>query len=1051
MAITSILLGQPTLFIRAVGVVILLLCSAHAAPASLPDANSKNILLLYSYGHGGRGLDVFDDGLVDALNAGNVATNNLFFEYLDLERNLAIPHYRQRLLDMLKLKYAERRIDLVITIQQPALNFLLNEGRELAAGAPVITVQAPMPTAAAAGQRRLVSQLASFDIKGTLQHALELFPDTRRVVVVSGSSEADRKMAAAAESISSPWKGKLEFEYTTDLALGALLQRVSSLPPNTLILFTQYNRDSEGRVTVAYEVEGMIVKAANAPVFGLYDFNLINGGIGGAVVGVRKLGERTGRLGLDILNGKFKSSDPVTSVNNEVIAMFDWSQIKRWGGDPARLSGTPVFVNHVPTFWERYWRYVIGIALLILAQSALIAALLMSRRRRLRAELSLRESEENLAITLHSIGDAVMATDPSGRVTRMNPTAERLCGWTLAEAAGRPMTEVFRIVNADTRETVSDPVQKVMMHGEVVGLANHTVLLAHDGKEYQIADSAAPIRNPAGKIVGVVLVFSDVTEKYRVEKALHDSESSLNRFFALVPDMTCIASIDGYFLKINPAWHTVLGYSEAEILGTPFIDLVHPHDRDATMAEVARQSAGKATLNFLNRYRCKNGGYRWLEWRATAVVDSKLLFASARDITERMSTEAAIRQLNAELEQRVLARTAELDAANRFLTEAKIQADAANIAKSAFLANMSHEIRTPMNGILGMASILRREGVSPQQAKRLDTIDTAAQHLLSVINNILDISKIEAGKFTLEKARVNIGSLLANVSSMLAERAKAKGLRLLIESEHLPHNLEGDAARLQQALLNYAVNAIKFSEKGSVILRALMQEETADAVKLRFEVQDNGIGIDAATLARLFSAFEQADNSMTRKYGGTGLGLAITRRLAELMGGEAGAESAPGVGSTFWFTVMLNKASTAVETATAPETDAETQLRRHFAGRRILVVDDEPINREVAQMQIEDAGLRVDTAEDGAAALVWAQTCTYDAILMDMQMPNLNGLEATRQIRQMPGYRRTPIIAMTANAFAEDKAACLEAGMNDVLIKPFSPDALYAILLRGLR
>jgi PAS domain S-box-containing protein len=665
-------------------------------------------------------------------------------------------------------------------------------------------------------------------------------------------------------------------------------------------------------------------------------------------------------------------------------------------------------------------------------------------------EAALMENEESLAITLHSIGDAVIATDPIGRVTRMNPTAENLSGWTLADARGRPLTEVFRIVNAGTREVVADPVQLVMERGQVVGLANHTVLLARDGKEYQIADSAAPIRNAAGDIVGVVLVFSDVTEKYRVEMALQESESMLNRFFALVPDMTCIASTDGHFLKINPAWSAVLGYSEDEILSTPFLELIHPDDRDATMAEVARQLAGERTLRFINRYRCKDGSYRWLEWRATPAQENSLLFAAARDITERMSAEAAIRQLNAELEQRVLDRTAELDAANRFLTQAKIVADAANIAKSTFLANMSHEIRTPMNGILGMANILRREGVSPQQAKRLDTIDTAAQHLLSVINNILDISNIEAGKFTLEQAPVVVSSLLANVSSIISERARAKGLRLLTETENLAHALTGDPARLQQALLNYAANAVKFSENGSVILRALKQDETTEEVVVRFEVQDNGIGIEAAALPRLFDPFEQADNSMTRKYGGTGLGLAITRRLAGLMGGEAGAESAPGVGSTFWFTVTLKKAATPVTAHAEPETDAETQLRQHYAGRRILVADDEPINREVAQMLLEAVGLLVDTAEDGAATLVWAQTSTYDAILMDMQMPNLNGLEATRQIRRMPGYGHTPIIAMTANVFAEDRAACFEAGMSDFLIKPFDPDDLYAILLRGL-
>jgi CheY-like chemotaxis protein len=262
----------------------------------------------------------------------------------------------------------------------------------------------------------------------------------------------------------------------------------------------------------------------------------------------------------------------------------------------------------------------------------------------------------------------------------------------------------------------------------------------------------------------------------------------------------------------------------------------------------------------------------------------------------------------------------------------------------------------------------------------------------------------------------------------------------------------GDPTRLQQALLNYATNAIKFTDKGTVELRILKQEETADYVLVRFEVKDTGIGIPPEALPRLFSAFEQADNSMTRKYGGTGLGLAITRPLAELMGGDAGADSTPGVGSTFWFTAALKRQERRETDRLEPaaNVDAEMCVRQRYAGRRILVVDDEPINREIAKIQLEAAGLTVDTAEDGAEAIALTQETDYAAIFMDMQMPKINGIEATQRIRELPGYRDVPIIAMTANAFAEDKARCFEAGMNDFLIKTFSPDELFAMLLRSL-
>ena len=416
-------------------------------------------------------------------------------------------------------------------------------------------------------------------------------------------------------------------------------------------------------------------------------------------------------------------------------------------------------------------------------------------------------------------------------------------------------------------------------------------------------------------------------------------------------------------------------------------------------------------------------------------------------IVQRRRDQQDLIQQKALLETRVEQRTAALEAASE-------RADAANIAKSAFLANMSHEIRTPMNGIIGMANILRREGVSPEQAARLDTIDASAQHLLSVINNVLDLSKIEAGKFNLDEAPVVVSSLLANVSSILSERVKVKGLRLLVEIEHLPHNLVGDPTRLQQALLNYATNAVKFTETGAVTLRARIQQETAESVLLRFEVIDTGIGITPEVMARLFSSFEQADNSMTRKYGGTGLGLAITRHLANLMGGEVGANSTAGVGSTFWFTVTLKKMAErreAVRHEQAENVDAEALLKQTYCGQRVLVVDDEPVNREVALMQLEDVDLLVDAAGDGEAAVSMARQHSYAAIFMDMQMPKLNGIEATRQIRQLAGYQDIPIIAMTANAFAEDKERCFEAGMNDFLSKPFNPDQLFAVLLRALK
>ena len=388
--------------------------------------------------------------------------------------------------------------------------------------------------------------------------------------------------------------------------------------------------------------------------------------------------------------------------------------------------------------------------------------------------------------------------------------------------------------------------------------------------------------------------------------------------------------------------------------------------------------------------------------------------------------------------------------AEQTLQEATRLAEGASRAKSNFVANMSHEIRTPLNAINGMAQLIRRSGVSAQQAERLDKIDTAIHHLLQLINDILDISKIEAGKFVIDEAPVDVAAITANVATLLADRVRAKQLHLEIDNADVPRHLLGDPARLQQAMLNYAANAIKFTETGSVTLRTRLLADEGSSVLLRFEVEDTGIGIPAETLPKLFQSFEQADNSITRKYGGTGLGLAITRRLAELMGGEAGAQSTFGKGSVFWFTARLKVGVVEGGVEAPVVADAEQALRRLHAGARVLVVDDEPVNREIAQMFIEDVGLKVDVAADGEEAVAKASVTPYGAIFMDLQMPRMDGLEATRRLRQQPGCADTPIVAMTANTFAEDRKRCFEAGMNDFLSKPFEPGMLFAVLLKSL-
>jgi signal transduction histidine kinase/ActR/RegA family two-component response regulator len=441
---------------------------------------------------------------------------------------------------------------------------------------------------------------------------------------------------------------------------------------------------------------------------------------------------------------------------------------------------------------------------------------------------------------------------------------------------------------------------------------------------------------------------------------------------------------------------------------------------------------------------------KWMHVSARFKFDANGLAIEAsgtnHDITERKLADAELDRHRHHLEELVSARTAEL-------AQARDDAQAANRAKSVFLANMSHELRTPMNGIMGLTELLLRRVTDPTQIDWLRKSQRAAGHLLAVINDILDVSKIEADRLTLEEENFSPAQAIEDAIQMQVGAAQAKGLRLYHEIlSSLPGQARGDPTRFKQILLNYIGNAIKFSDRGEIIVRAAVIEENHLGTLIRIEVSDQGIGIAPEQQRRLFHAFSQADDTTTRRYGGTGLGLVISKRIAALMGGDVGASSEPGKGSSFWATVRLNAAKNPQPTLTDfPAEDARQTLMRQYPGARILVVEDEPINREVITSLLLDAGLEVDVVTNGREAVESAGRGSYELILMDIQMPEMNGLEATRTLRGLPGMAGIPILALTANAFTEDRDACLAAGMNDHIGKPVEPETLYKTVRHWLQ
>jgi len=668
-------------------------------------------------------------------------------------------------------------------------------------------------------------------------------------------------------------------------------------------------------------------------------------------------------------------------------------------------------------------------------------------------------------------GDAIFVKDLAGRYTLFNRAACTYVGKPVDAVLGQ---DDYALFPADQAEQL---------------LAHHRALIDHDrsetveetlettaGTTFFLA-SKGPLHGPDGTIFGTYGISRDITrekqakqEMTRLNKALRllgegnlamvgvDNEQQLL-------DEICrlMVSTGGYRM----AW---IGYAEHDAAKTvcPIAQSGFDDGYLASIriswdahAEIGRGPTGTAIRTGqiqVNqdveanprmapwREPASQGGFRSsiclpLLWDQS-VIGALSIYADERDafgpnevaILEKLATNMAfgIRALRERQE--------------------RDSAEAATRAKSSFLANMSHEIRTPLNAIAGMAHLLRRTGLTPKQEGLLDKMNMASQHLLEIINAILDLSKIEAGRFMLEETRIDIDQTIANALEMVHDKARRKQIELRVIPAPVPADLWGDQTRLQQCLLNYLANAVKFTDHGSITVRTRVLDENDDSVLLHLEVEDTGVGIAPSVLPKLFTAFEQADSSITREYGGTGLGLAITRKLAQLMGGDAGATSTLGKGSTFWLTLPFRKCAALAESgALDTHTDAERTLATRYPGRRLLVVDDDPLNREIAVMLLEDiARQQVDLAEDGLQAIDMVRTRAYDLILMDMQMPRMDGLDATGRVRMLPHGATVPIIAMTANAFADDRQRCLDAGMDDFVAKPIEPELFFPTLLKWL-
>ena len=625
-----------------------------------------------------------------------------------------------------------------------------------------------------------------------------------------------------------------------------------------------------------------------------------------------------------------------------------------------------------------------------------------------RSLAQLQEQSDWVRITLSSIGDGVISTDAEGRVSFLNSVAESLTGWTQAEAAGRPLPEIFQIVNHHTREPAENPALRALEEGRIVGLANHTVLIARDGTERPLDDSAAPMRDAAGKIVGTVLVFRDVTDRLRAESM----QSQMAAIIESSQDVVISKTLDGIIRSWNPEAERVFGHRAAEAIGRSISLIIPPERMDEEREIIERLRRGERVEHFETVRVAKDGRRVNLSLTISPIRDpsGRIVGASkvARDITDRLRAEEALRE--------------------------------ADRAKDQFLAVLAHELRNPLAPLRHGLQVLRLAGADTRTAaKAQEMMERQLGHLIRLVDDLLDISRISRNKIELQRSPILLAEVLSNAVEMAHPTIEAAGHHLTVALPAEPIHLDADLLRLAQVFNNLLANSVKYTDRGGDIW--LTAERQGDTVAVA--VRDSGIGIPAGALPHVFDMFAQVDRSLERPIGGLGIGLALVKGLVEMHGGTVTAESpGPGEGSTFTvrLPVMEESRERAAEggrgepAATAPPK------------RRVLVVDDNLDAAGSLAILLELLGNDVQTVHDGVEGVAAAERFRPDLILMDVGMPNLNGYEATRRIREQPWGQEMVIFALTGWGQESDKDRSREAGCDGHLVKPVSMEDLERLL-----
>ncbi len=1032
---------------------LMALTNAGASPANAilslnASTHQPQILLISSFTLNSPWAEEEMAGFMDAYRRQAPGAPQPLIEYMDVWR-YGENESLKPLVALFDQKYSNKRskstngIDAIVAFDSPAFGFAREVQDELFPGAHLVYAGIILDDSSIP-QEKSSTAAQQVDVSAAIQTMRMIHPDAKKILVLLDGTGGGRYLWQQIQD--AHFRNGNGDESEAGGGISILLQmtdssgdycrivpEVEALGKGSLVLCGLFGYGASGEAYNSSRAAEQISSSSPVPVYGLWDYQLGQGIVGGSLHSGRELGQRAAAT---VLAALAKEEPPASNASTRLI--FDKQQLERFGISEKSLPPESMLINLKPSILERYNALILALATMLLSiVLGLVAISALHIRQRSGMERELKESERKYRELSVQMPQTVFELDREGRLVFMNQFGCQTLGYSSEDiSAGLSLLD---LVCPEDRERASRDLHQAMQGSSRV---TEYHLMRKDRRPFPAIAYSIPIVKE-GKTVGVRGIFLDITKRKRTEQALMESE---NKFRVLTEESLVGVYIvqDWKFVYVNPRFAEIFGYSVEEMT-----DRMSP--RDMAVAEDLQKieegitnnlSGEREPLYYEIAGKKKNGETVVMQvfGSMTMIEGRSAVVGTALDITERKRMEGD-------------------------LMRAKEEAEAAARAKSEFLANMSHEIRTPMNAVIGMTSLVLETDLTAEQREYLETIRSSGEALLLIINDILDFSRIERGKIDLESRPFSLQSCIKEAIGLISPLAQEKGLDIRYsEDGQIPDAICADEARLRQVLVNLLSNAVKFTKQGEVEVRAKAKALPlpAELFEIQFSVRDTGIGISGETAGRLFRPFSQADASTSRKYGGTGLGLAISKRLVELMKGRIWFESVPGRGSTFYFTIRANScprpaaplpaAQPAREESrpacTPSEGGLEERVKEEMNGQmkeqrqpgdlKILLAEDNAVNQRMAILMLRKLGYHADSVANGIEVLSALDRQPYDLILMDVQMPEMDGLEATREIRRRWGKNSPKIVALTAHAIAGDREKCLLAGMDDYISKPIS-------------